>query len=62
MTIRLAKDNTKINAISERERILRRTFKMYIRKGKYEQSEFHDFCKFAKGKSEYKLLSELGIM
>ena len=51
----------KLGHQSDREKILNRTFKMYIRKGRYTKDDFHAFCHFAKSKSEYTLLSELGV-
>lgn len=51
----------KIGHQSDREKILNRTFKMYIHKGKYTKDDFHAFCVFAKGKSESTLLNLLGV-
>ena len=40
----------------DRDKVLSRVFKIYVNKNLYNKDEYHDFCKFAKGKSESKLL------
>ena len=51
--------DTKKKHFSDRDKILRRTFKMFVNCEQYTDDEYHDFCHFAKGKSESKLLTIL---
>lgn len=46
--------------LSKREVVLKRIFKMAIRRGRYTQEQFHDFCRWAKGRSESALLRAIG--
>ena len=45
--------------LPKREQILRRTFKMSVNANKYKENQFHDFCNWAKGKSESALIQAL---
>ena len=47
--------------ISDRDKVLRRTYKMYVRGGIYKNDEYHKFCLMAKGKSEWLLLKNLKV-
>lgn len=55
----IQKDGTTKPTLSNREKILARTFKMFINKRLYAQHEFHLFCNWAKGRSESNLLNHL---
>jgi hypothetical protein len=44
---------------SDRDNILRRTFKMFVAKGVYKDEEYHDFCRWAKDKAESFMVSHL---
>lgn len=46
--------------LSKREIILKRIFKMAVRKGVYAQDNFHVYCRWAKGRSESSLLRAIG--
>lgn len=58
----VGKNRNPVNSgnLSNREKILRRYFNMYVNAGKYNRNQFHDFCSWAKGKSESALVTELG--
>ncbi len=47
--------------LSKREIVLHRVFKMAIRKGRYTQEQFHDFCRWAKGRTESSMLRAIGV-
>jgi len=44
---------------SDRDKILRKVFKMFVNKNLYVDEEYHAFCRWAKGKSESMLISHL---
>lgn len=48
-----------IFVLSKREVILRRVFKIAVRNRHFVQEQFHDFCRWAKGKSESQLIREV---
>lgn len=47
----------KVEQISPREKMLHRTFKMFVLRGLYKSTEFHEFLRWAKGKGESQLLT-----
>lgn len=59
MSIGKNRNPVKQGTLSNREKILRRYFKMYVNAGKYTNNDFHPFCQWAKGKSEASLNTEL---
>ena len=51
----------KAKHISDRVKMVNRVFERYKSAGRYKQEQYHDFCRFAKNKSESELLRILSL-